>query len=210
MNLRALGDTGAVLRAYAFSTVCDKFMHLPPPSNHWWFEYLTEGGATAPVGRADSYSRANARRCSPNRNHSQVGPRFRKKGPPLPVASASARTTAAPGQFGRHTRHRIAATRWACLSLSLEAPVAQEHAGRDRGRGHAAFGSSVEAGSCGQSSEIGFLSSHLRKAATAVAVNRSRPLSALANVCLVKPSASAKRDCVPRFRARTPRSSNRS
>jgi hypothetical protein len=88
------------------------------------------------------------------------------------------------------------------------APVAQEHVGRVRGRGHAAFGSSVEAGRGGQSSEIGLLSSHLRKAATAVAVNRSRPLSALANVCLDKPSALAKRDCGPRFPARTPCNSN--
>jgi len=119
MNLRALGDTGAVLRAYAFSTVCDKFMHLPPPSNHWWFEYLTEGGATAPVGRADSCSRANARRCIRNRSPSQVSRRFRKKEPPLPVAKASAHIPAAPGQFGRHTRHRLLpqaqATPLACL-----------------------------------------------------------------------------------------------
>jgi len=165
---------------------------------------------TAPVGIADNQSRANAPRCSPNHNPNRGGRRFRKSEPPLLVASASAPASAAPGRVVQYTRHRTAAKRAGRASRIRRAPVAQEHVGRDRGRGHAAFGFSVEGGSAGQSSEMGLPSSHLRKAATAVPENRSRPLSALANVCLDKPSASAKRDCVPRFRARTRRSSKRS
>jgi hypothetical protein len=107
-------------------------------------------------------------------------------------------------------RRRTAARRAGHASRVRRVPAVQEPVGKDRDRSQAAFGSSVPDGSGGHSSEMGLPSSHLRKAATAVAVNRARPLSALANVELDKPSASAKRDCVPRFRARTPRSSNRS
>jgi hypothetical protein len=205
----ACSSSGARIGCHALRLPDDPRAFTPPP-NHWQFDDLTRTNATGPVDTADSYSRASARQCSPNHNPSPAGRRFRKKGPPLLVASVLGPRRAAPGQAVPHTRRRTAARHAARASRIHRVPAAQERIGKNRGRDHAAFGFSVAGGSGGQSFESGLPSSHPRKAATAVAVNRSRPLSALANVCLDKPSAAANRDCVPRFRARILRSSNRS
>jgi hypothetical protein len=109
----------------------------------------------------------------------------------------------------QYTQRHTAAKHTGRASRIPRVPAARERVGKNRDLDHAASESSVARGSGGHSSEIGLPLSHPRKAAIADAVNRSRPLSALANVCLDNPRASAKRDCVPRFRPRTARSSDR-
>ena len=193
---------------HALST--DDCGSFTPPPNYRWFEYPTRTETTARVGRGDNCFRVSARQYSPNHNPSRAGSRFRKKEQPLSVASASAPARAARGRDARYTRHRTAAIRAGRASRIRQVPAARGPAGKNRDQHHAASGPSVARGSGGYPSESGLPSSHPRKAAIADAVNRSRPLSALANVCLDNPRASIKRDCVPRFRPRTARSSDRS